>query len=445
MKKREEILTKERIEYVRREREKHRSEAFEAAKFIIPADAMRELKELYTHYDEKSYVWLAGLYDPEAAAFYYSNSARDTEMYLPDVESTVQAYMFINRYGLVPAEREDLTARFKEHRTRTVDFVRNLQYPDGYFYHPQWKTDIPAPRKNRDYCWCKNFLTEMGAAPKYELPTSKPADGTRSKLLPPHLQDLEAFRAYLAEFDLSKRSYYIGNLLDTQVSQINAAGKEFADLVVFWLNEHQRTDNGLWQEEINYDSVNGLMKISGCYPGLGATLPNAYQGLKSAIFAAQSDERMKFVCEHYNPWVAMGNVFKGQKGLEKEKLDTLRNLLWENAASLIKKTKEKILVFKKEDGSFSYFKRMSASISQGACVSVPRSNEGDVNATSISHSTIKCMCVALGIPTIPFYSPADAELFFELLDNAPRIEKKFKNPGGDKFPERVPYEEEIAE
>ena len=445
MKTREEILTKERLEYVRREREKYRSDAFEAAKFIIPADAMRELKELYEHYDEKTYIWYAGLYDPERCAFYYSNSARDTELYLPDVESTAQAYKFFQNNGFVSSESPITLEKYKEFRLRTSKFVYDLQSPDGYFYHPQWKENIGTSRKGRDYCWSKNFLAEVGVKPKYELPTAKKENGEKSKLLPPHLQDIEAYRSYLAEHDLSKRSYSIGNLIDSQTSQISAAGKEFAELTVFWLNEHQRTDNGLWQEEINYDSVNGLMKISGCYPGLGAVLPNAYQGLKSAITAAVSDERMKFVCEHYNPWVAMGNVFKGQKGFEREDIQSLRNLLWDNAASLIKKTKEKIMVFKKEDGSFSYFKKMSACIAQGAPAAVPRTNEGDVNATGISHGTVRCMCVALGIPMIPFYCPADGELLFELLENAPKIEKKFKNPGGDKFPDRVPYEEEIAE
>ena len=82
MKTREQILTKERLEYVREKREKYREEAFEASKSIIGKEALAELRELYNIYDERIYIWMAGLWDPEIGAFYYSNSARDTELYM---------------------------------------------------------------------------------------------------------------------------------------------------------------------------------------------------------------------------------------------------------------------------------------------------------------------------------------------------------------------------
>ena len=59
MKTREQILTKERLDYVREKREEYRNEAFEASKAIIGKEALKELKELYKVYDERIYIWMA--------------------------------------------------------------------------------------------------------------------------------------------------------------------------------------------------------------------------------------------------------------------------------------------------------------------------------------------------------------------------------------------------
>ena len=439
------IITKERLSRLKDLREASREEVYRTARSIIGKAAVAELRELYGLYDERMYLWMAALWDPELGAFYYSNSARDYELYLPDIESTAQIKFAIATWNMLGESRWSVGAP-RRMLDKMGAFAYSLQAEDGFFYHPQWGREVSLSRRGRDYSWSRRTLNEAGLAPKYPLPTAKSADGKKSKSLPDYLQDIELFKKWLAEKDLSTKSYYIGNILDSTTTQITAAGQEFVDTLVFWLAEHQREDNGLWQEEINYDSVNGLMKISGIYPTLKAVLPNAMKGLASAIRVAMSDERMKFVCEHYNPWVAMCNVFKGlNAGVESKEAEELRHLLWENSAMLIKRTREKISVFRKDDGSFSFYRKMSASISQGSPAALPRQNEGDVNATCISQGTARNMCTALGIPGVPVFTPADGELFFELIEAAPKIVKKYKNPGGDTFPPRVPYSEEIAE
>ena len=187
------------------------------------------------------------------------------------------------------------------------------------------------------------------------------------------------------------------------------------------------------------------MKLAGNYPHLRASLPNATKSLKSAICAALSDERMKFVCEVYNPWAAMCSIFKANNNQnDEEELRALRDELIENAPALIKKNAEKVSVFKKDDGSYSYFKKMSSSVSQRAPVAVPRTNEGDVNATTICvNSNLRSLREALEIPMIPVFCHEDGDLFFELIENAPKVEKKIFI--GDTFPEKPSYEEEIAE
>jgi len=446
MKTREEILTQERLEYVRACRNAAREAAYAKAKEQIGDAALCELRKLYDIFDEKIYIWLAGLWDRDAGAFYYSESARDTNLYLPDIESTVQVLRFLNTSGMIRSGEGEYISRIPEFmRNGVVSFALSLQDTDGYFYHPQWGKNISPSRRGRDLSWSKNLLKEAGVKPKYLLPTEKTSDGQKSASLPEYLQKIESFKAYLGEMNLATDSYYIGNIIESTVSQISAAGEEFEKYLVEWLNSQNRADNGLWEEKISYSSVNGLMKMSGSYPHLRVALPHAKASLSSAIYAATSDERMKFVCEVYNPWAAIVNIFKANKDApDKAELDELRTHLVENTPALISKTREKIAVFRKTDGSYSYFKRMSCAVSQRAPAAVPRTNEGDVNATTICvGSTVRSLRAALNIPVVPIFTPEDGDLFFELLECAPKIEKRFYI--GETFPDKPSYEEEIAE
>lgn len=445
MKTREEILTKERLEYVRACRNAAREAAYIEVEGKIGEAALIELEKLYDIFDEKIYIWLSGLWDRDAGAFYYSESARDTSPYLPDIESTVQVLRFINNSGMIRAGEGNYINRIPTVlRDGIVNFALSLQDEDGYFYHPQWGKNISASRRGRDLSWAKNTLKEAGIAPKYMLPTEKTSDGKRSEHLLDFLKSINEFKKYLDGMDIANNSYYVGNLIESTMSLISAAGDEYTNYLAGWLNSKNYVDNGLWEKEVKYSSVNGLMKMSGNYPAMRVGLPYAAASLKSAIFAAMSDERMKFVCEVYNPWATIVNIFKANGNTsDKEGLETLRCELVENAASLIAKTAEKIGVFRKENGSYSYFKTMSSAISQGAPVAVPRTNEGDVNATTICvGSTTRCMRAALGLPMIPIFVPEDGDLFFELLECVPQVKKVriFEC-----FPEKPSNEEELGE
>ena len=57
--------------------------------------------DFYSIYTDRIYEWLGGLWDGEVGGLYYSNSARDNEPYFPDIESTSQAFNFLNSEGIV--------------------------------------------------------------------------------------------------------------------------------------------------------------------------------------------------------------------------------------------------------------------------------------------------------------------------------------------------------
>ena len=411
----EEILTNERIELVKRDRYELQEKYFVEATAKIGKEAVDELRELYRMYDERYYIWLAGLWQPEIGGFYFSNSARDAEGFLPDIESTVQVLNCCQLMGITCGKSYARSLPSKM-RDALLGFAKGLQDPNGYFYHPQWGKKVVIPRRGRDLAWATAMLKEFGENPNYPTPLDKGTDGKKSESLPEYLQSLDAFRKYLSELDLSAKSYWIGNLLQSQVYQIKAAGSEFVEELFSWLNCNQRSDNGLWQEKTNYDSVNGLMKLGLMYTSLEAYLPNADAALNSTIDAAMSDEKITFCCQFYNPLVTMVTIFNNIKKFSTvEHAEELRNQLVLRAPDLIRATKRKVELHKYPDGSYGYgplSNGCGCKISQRAPVSLGTMIEGDVNGGTISlRGVLASLFQALGLPIIPAFGTEDSKMF----------------------------------
>ena len=96
-----------------------------------------------------------------------------------------------------------------------------------------------------------------------------------------------------------------------------------------WLKENQRPESGVWQEVVNYDSVNGLMKLTLIYSALEEPVPNSRAALQSAIDVALSDEKITFCCQFYNPFSTMSGI-----------LGNIRKFEGAEAAKLLNKSKD---------------------------------------------------------------------------------------------------------
>ena len=430
-------------------------------------DAMRDL---YTLYDDTMIDWFANLYDPKVGGYYYSNGARDNDTVtyqdvtydlLPDAESTHQAMRFICGSGLsgkvgTPSV-EVMPPKMKD---QIFKFIKGLQDPCGFFYHPQWGkelTDKKLSRRARDLGWCTSILSEFGEKPTYDTPTGIKGDGlladgtsvkikkcssgqaadnaptTASVAIPDNMKDKESFLAYLGTLDVKHCSYPVGNTLTAQTGQLiyrdkvlasEGADYSLADIVIKWLNENQNPENGLWHDKANYYGVNGLMKISGVYGKIGVLLPNATAAAKSAIDAMSTDEIPDAATCVYNTWFAAERILRhirtygGEEGkkIEAELLKSLR----EKAPEAIRITKEKLAIFRKPDGGFSYCPTHSAARSQGMPVTHDGLAEGDINATIICSSDILVYIYAsLGLSDyrVPIFCDADRERYFGIIKN----------------------------
>ena len=113
------------------------------------AAVVEAYRELYGMHEVGLCSWLAGLFDPDIGGFYATNSARNNIGYLPNIESTSQAMDFLRISGMLAEYGDDLKDGLPEwFQQQMIAFVKGLQDPNGYFYHPQWGTDIGVGRRS---------------------------------------------------------------------------------------------------------------------------------------------------------------------------------------------------------------------------------------------------------------------------------------------------------
>jgi len=391
---RNDIITEERIAHLEKVRNEERTARFAALAPQLGEEAAEALRELYEDlFTTDMLIWYAGLWEPEIGGFYFSNSGRDTEGLLPDVESTCQALRFIETHcSKMPAHL----------RRKMAEFAWNLQDEDGYFYHPQWGKNIGVSRRGRDLGWGRELVTGGGMTLRYPLPTERKGEAEQS--LPEYLRSLDAFEEYLESLPLSTRSYWVGNTINAQSSQIAGAGPEYAAAARRWIEKYQREDNGLWEPQINYASVNGLMKIAITYPTLGGVLPHAEKALESALQAAMSDEKITFCCQFFNPWAAVSGLLSGMEKMgETEKAAALRHLPEADSGNTCPR-------------------------SQGALVAIGV-REGDINGNGCSIAgPLRGMYSSLGVPLVPLFTEEDGKFLYELMDARVSVPKTLELP-----------------
>ena len=439
--------------------------------------ATREYLDLMT---PNMVSWAANLYAPEIGGFYYSNSARDTLGYLPDLESTGQMLALLSDSILGLMNHLGGSAGFPDWmKEQLAAFVKPLQDPNGFFYHPQWDRleDQYPERRGRDQSWALSILGVAGVKPTYtvgaRLGDGMLIDGTRvdangnvieaakpltsrlgngvplavsavlsanaSGYVDPDLASAEAFREYLEEGNIRNNSYGFGNQLAARTDEFlrrekqlqdEKAGWSVKEILITYLKENQNPENGAWYwkplsfaDRSYYDAVNGLLKTSALYTAFGVEMPYAMEACKTAINGIYSAEVPIHVCDIYNPWFAVQNVFKNltscsSKAYAEEKIAEIRNELMLDAPNAIRKTAEKIAKHKKDDGSFSYLQESSSPTSQYMQVAVKGSDEGDVNATIICYIDIaNRMFDVLGLSRPTVLGRADWYEFITIMEN----------------------------
>ena len=399
---------------------------------VLGKTATDSLKKLYDFYGDNIYKWFARLYEPEIGAFYYSDSARDHEGFLPDIESTTQCTEMVVGTGMTPGyEVANMGLALPDDiRLKIMHFAQGLQDEgDGFFYHKQWGKNIIAARKGRDINSSIGVIHRMGGKPLYKTALERLRETPREELssvssVPEYMTNVDKLDEYLATLNVNYDSHSVGHTLESQGSQLKATG--LIDHVCDWLDEHQ-LESGLWQPVTDrpYTALSGLLKIGSFYRIAERQMRYCDKMVDAAIEVVLCDEDPIFVILVYNPWGGLRYAFLNMKSANKTAaergeplpydIEAARAKLIERLPEMIDKTIEKLAKFRHPDGSFSYCQKVSASHMQGTHVSLGV-EEGDVNGTALAMNTMSSTIFeVLGIERVPLYSPDDFKTFVKML------------------------------
>ena len=435
---------------------------FDKAHEIMGDEAATALEQLYDYYGTEFCEWLAGLYDPEIGAFYYSASARDNYPFLPDIESTAQALgMFRFSKIMGSGTSVELFKQFPEDiRRGFYEFAESLRAEDGYFYHPQWGTGIGAARKGRDYDQANSVLSWFADVKGTSAAVSRLVDSRVKAVATPNLPewmtsfttgDTTKTDAYLESLKVHQDSHSAGHTLSSQTSQIKMVPGLY-DYILDYLDAKQeeiqaalradgKPENGLWEMEANYRSLSGLIKIGSFYGSRQINYSDKMlDGAIEVILSnKKSEAELHQIVYIFNPWgglsVCVNNQLSANKaardaGLpEPNDMNATYGKIYDAFPEMVSMTIEKLRLFRQEQGSYSYYQSGSAPTTQGVYVSlgVP---EGDVNGTICAiQYTLSAIFESIGVPEIPMCRKSQFADVLKIMTEAGQV---VKNPPADK-------------
>ena len=446
----------------------------EAAPEVVAA-----LKALSKMYDGSAIVdWMANLWEPyicvcgkcEAegkeiacygGGFYYANSSRDYDGFLPDLESTYYVVNWMIRNGAASGSIDDyLPDEIKERVLAFVNACRSKS--DGYFYHPQWGTNIATDRKGRDYSWGTSLLSDLKAGKKSA--TAVTLTETNVSLTRPLGADVSAIVSLVAPVDAFDDSLYSeaaylewlksttkgdkmfedsagAHVINAVQDRIIEAG--YLEATLDYLDAQQEKlfneqkaaydadpvnnpePTGLWQRTVDYNAVWGLLKFATFYNSGNREIKYAEYAMKTCVgcIMIDADEGGNYhMNDVYNQWSSASNLINNAKTHNPDVLPKLYAIASANVTEMMEKTIAKLSKFIHEDGSYGYNQGTSAPSVYSTQVSLGLA-EGDVNATNLATSMYRSVFTVLGHSVIPLCDYRDGERFVETILHLESAEK----------------------
>lgn len=399
------------------------TDKYSEAERILGVGAADALRRLHSHFDSRVYEWAATTWDPDYGAFYATTLARETEGYYPNIESTHQAMRLVSNTGMADNYGGSFAKALPaEMGRKMVAFVKDKQEPDGYFYLPWWGKDVLPSRIARDLAWAQGMLSAYGEKPNYPYATEQIAKGNKDNI-PAYFSSASALREYLESLNFTSNSYVHGQQIASQTPVAVAAG--LGDVVYDFLAEHQNPDNGLWESEVNVNSISGLLKLGTAYNVLGRPIPNYKKTLESAIAYASSDHVHRAATAPYNAVNGIGRIIDnlervGETEMRAAAIVHIRTY----AERIINATERRVSVFKRDDGGFSYFTDHSAPVTE-RCPVAPGLCESDMNGTLLVLNSDTGLYDIFGLSRIPIYNNDDLIRFTECLAKVGPTVKKY--------------------
>lgn len=439
-------------EYLAARNERVEEDQWETFRDSIPKEYSKyadgivtSLQSLYKLYDIDMVRWLANLYDPEVVivdsqgnpvpeynqegnviyggGWYHSNSGRDNEGFLPDIENTYVALEFVASTGMAELfnDKWETPGALPDWVKEQVGlWFKHLQDPDTFFYHPQWSKEFInanglQSRITRDRGSARTTLRKLGVAELYPGVAASSSDLTGrlsdssstvvavSKVVATagmlwQYQSNENFEKYLEGLDAelatytdpsskAARFYSYGNNFQ---STTNMMTPEMKKMTVAFFDKHQNPETGTWDEVPSYSATNGIHKIGAVYNAIGAKMNYIDQMVESCIEVVSWTVEEKPIgagVDLYNAWSCFPYIYTNVRKHDPNgatKIQEIKDRIFSAAPEMIEMARDQIAGFRRPDGSYGYSRTGSCPRAQGAPVALAGVNEGDVNGNAIA-------------------------------------------------------------
>ncbi|MBQ7387203.1 MAG: hypothetical protein IJW03_03455 [Clostridia bacterium] len=196
---------------------------------------------------------------------------------------------------------------------------------------------------------------------------------------------------------------------------------------------------GLWQKNVDYKAVWGLLKYMSFYnaSGYGRKIDIKYVPYiaKTVVKVIELPPNGAYASNDlYNQWSGISDLISNvKKYYGSTGVQQIYDILRANCASLISNSLEKIEPFRQEDGSFSSSSSGLTGVNiYGTRISLGVA-EGNVNSTGLICSMYRSIYTALGLPLVPLASAADGEKFMQTLLTCEPITKNELDDGALDF------------
>ncbi|WP_051621085.1 hypothetical protein [Paenibacillus sp. UNC451MF] len=260
--------------------------------------SQQQIQELLTEMDAlftDFYRWLAGQYDPVSGGFYYAQSSFEIDNFIPDIESTAQAFNILARSGLsdrLPEPmKQDLSAFFQKKQDPVT----------GYFLDTDENMRKDEVMVMRGLGYSTGALRRLGSAPLYPLPHEAQAR-------PDYLRTPDTYVSWLKNVDLRNSwrgcdfmgtpNHHIARMEEAERKLFIAAGEAYFASI-------QDAETGLWGEGNRYIRISGTFKLSAFYTRFGLPLPNVDRIYHTILQCLREDEA-RDMCWIRNPIDLLG-------------------------------------------------------------------------------------------------------------------------------------------
>ena len=408
------------------------------------ADIIRELRLLNSLRTHESAKWLGSLYDPETGGWYVSNSARNTEGFGPDIETTYLALTLVGITGMAEMfDGEDFVEKYMNAYPRDIvekagKWIHSLQDEDGYFYLPEWPKEFIERTGNqiritRDVGSAKTILDALGITPKYSITQKTNGDDKKSTLLTQY-ESVENFREYLAGWDKELeviddkerawKFYLWGSYFQSTLHLMN---DEMKQMMLEFFDRHQNPENGVWSKELYYNSTNAIHKICSVYNRVGGRMKHVDKMIESTLKILNWDVETKpsgNSCEIYNVWSVFPYLYtnirtcgEGAPEEREARCNENKKLVFAGAAKAINTTYHQIKDMFMPGGEVRCFRHRSASMPHGS-PTAPGVLEGDIcgfllGAYDVENNAL--LALELGDYAPPLFTEKDRVVFMRAV------------------------------